>query len=133
MTGVWEREVASLLRSQQVALKWQANTVRTRLAAAEKAMAELAKAEERLLKITSAHEKATRRLLDRRDDPEVLVRNYNKTTLYTYHADEACGWAPKRGNSEWILLSQARDDGMTACSSCGYRVPKVGSQLNQAS
>lgn len=71
-------------------------------------------------------EQKSRKLMTRRDDPEVVVRNYNKTTLYTYHADTRCGWVRDPKLTERILLSDAEDRGYRPCTSCGYRVRKKG-------
>ena len=84
------------------------------IAAAGKFRKRLAQARERFESSVAAHFK-------HRDDPEVLVRNYNETTIEVYHADRWCGWAnPDR--SRWILLSTARRRGYRPCVSCGYRV-----------
>lgn len=133
MSGVWEREMEALVRRQEQRVKLHASQIRNRREKAKGAMDSLAEAEDSLIKVLKDFQRTSQKLLSRREDPEVVVRNYNKTTLYVYHADTGCGWIRNPRNTERILLSQAEDRGYEPCKSCGYRVPKRHAPEKQTS
>ncbi len=121
--GVWETRVRQLLdeqRSRGNSMKLDITRALATLATAQRGLDALS------VEHAAAHarfEKEVKKLLSRRDDPEVLVRNYNESTIETYHADMSCGWVRSPQRMRYILLSEAAAKGYGPCYSCGYRVP----------
>lgn len=132
MAGVWEREIEQLLRRQRRSAKVKSRVIRERRKAVATALEALGRAEDALLRDLKGFETTSQKLLARREDPEVVVRNYNPTTIYVYHADTACGWVRDESRTERILLSDAEDLNYHPCASCGYRVAKRAKQAAAA-
>ena len=56
-----------------------------------------------------------------REDPVVLIRDTGAGG-YAYHdAERPCGWVRDRANYVTMLWGVARNQGFTACTSCGWR------------
>jgi hypothetical protein len=124
VSEAWDRELSRLLSNQRAALGRLQMRVMFQKSAAEKLFNTLTQLEEELRELSDQFDASTIRLWERQDDPEVVVRNYNRTTINTYHADTDCGWVKTPSRTERILLSEAHELGYYACYSCGYRVPK---------
>lgn len=122
MAGVWERNLEVLVRRQQA----ERMSLSVQVAAAQRALmkvaADLAAVEKRAASSAEDFKVQAEKLLSRRGDPEVWVRNYG-AAVFAYHSPEKpCGWARDASSYKRMLLSDALDKGYQPCKSCGYRV-----------
>lgn len=126
MSSVWEQRLDGLIRAQAGALSLLQTEVlaaRRNLSSAQDALDRL---ETRVQTLTAKFDADAAKVMSRKHDPEVVIRNYNETSIYTYHADTRCGWVRNPKWTKKILLSEAQERGYYPCKSCGRRVPKPG-------
>ena len=89
-----------------------------RLEEAQRALAEIAKHDARLLELEEDLRGQLAKIRAMAKDPLVLVRSYG--TVSTYHGSRRCGWAGSGSNVTELLLTEALERGLHPCSSCGY-------------
>lgn len=131
VSGVWERELASMITSRSRRLARLAHELSTEKARIQSRLDAVDRLQASISHELSEFQDAVREHMDHRDDPEVLTRNYNYTTIDVYHAERHCGWLnPAR--SERILLSEAERRGYSPCSSCGWQVKRQSLPGTQA-
>jgi hypothetical protein len=115
---VWEASMNKALKRHNTRLRW----LRERMAKAEQSLENARNnVEEIRIQLDAEIENSgteLKKVLSRRNDPVVYVRNYNETTVYAYHGSSNCGWFPTRAKA--MLMSEALDAGLRPCVSCGH-------------
>lgn len=125
MSKTWEARLAGWMRTEQ---QRQAQAMREGANLREQVKA-LATNIDRLVtaqaKRSGESTERLRKLMAMQDDPVVLVRNYGGSVRVYHENSGECGWIGFAGGFDRILLTEAIDRGLRACSSCGYLVGRA--------
>jgi hypothetical protein len=124
MGAVWDGRLAQLVASHGFETRQLAQNAATARRNLESLAKQLEALEERAARSGESFKAQVEKLMSRRDDPEVWVRNYGAAVLAYHSVDKPCGWAKNLSRYKRMLLSEARDRGIGPCVSCGYLVSK---------
>lgn len=139
MTDAWLGRLLGLARQLEVddwALRHDVEEIKSQLVFARSALERAERKVEAQEKRVRAREQriaeALQGLVEMRDDPLVLVRNYGVENRRYHSADSPCGWVGNRSGYNTLLWGEAQAKGYGPCSSCGYRVKYVAERARQA-
>jgi hypothetical protein len=120
----WTNRLVGLVREEDRVAGRLNREIRSAKAEASAALATVERLEKLVLQEQERRTGQLSKLLQRRDDPVVLVRNYGLVGVY-HSSEHPCGWAFNTPSFTRFLLSEAVEQGCRPCKSCGALVPHV--------
>lgn len=121
MGDEWLERLRGLVDQEQMPIRLALINVGQAKGELESAMKKLDVIEKRLKGRQKKLQTGMAELMEMRNDPIVLVRNYGARRNIYHSADHPCGWVGDRHGYDRVLWGAARAEGKHPCTACGYR------------